>query len=301
MTAVLRLLAAFLSLALCGPAAAERIVDAQGRAVDADALVAAIAASDFALLGERHDNVRHHERRADLLQALKRRLGQTTVVIEHLDRERSFDFSAVCIGSEHGLERVLANIGFDAKGWRWPQHRPLFSALAANGANVIGGNLPRATARQIASDGARALPADTAARLAASPLTETAQARLDADLIRGHCGELDAGRLPGLRLAQRARDAAMADTLLAASSATPGKPVLLLAGNGHVRRDYGVPTLLGGGRRIVSIGFVEDDAELDAARRDGLYDYLWQTEAAVRPDPCAELRRSGSMRTRKQP
>lgn len=287
---LLRTLACALALACGLPAlAAEHIVDAHGQAIDADALVTAIAASDLALLGERHDNVRHHERRGELLRALKRRIGQTTVVVEHLDRERSFDFNAVCIGSDHGLERVLSNIGFDAKGWRWPLHQPLFSALATSGANVIGGNISRSIARRIASEGEAALPLASAARLVATPLPETARERLDADLVRGHCGELDANRLPGLRLAQRARDAAMADTLLAAS--TPGKPVLLLAGNGHVRRDYGVPTLLGSTRRIVSVGFVEDESELAAARRDKLYDYLWLTDPAKRPDPCAELRK----------
>jgi uncharacterized iron-regulated protein len=286
-----QLLAGLVAALLLVPGmAAERIVDAQGRTLDADALVTAIAASDIALLGERHDNVRHHERRGELLQALKRRIGQTTVVIEHLDRERGFDFNAVCISSEHGLERVLTSIGFDAKGWRWPLHRPMFSALAATGANVLGGNIPRAAARQIATDGEAALPASTAAQLAAAPLLDNARQRLDADLVRGHCGTLDSIRLPGLRLAQRARDAAMADTLLAA--ATPGKPVILLAGNGHVRRDYGVPTLLGNGPRIVSVGFVEDAAELEAARHDGLYDYLWLTDPAVRSDPCAELRKA---------
>lgn len=94
-----------------------------------------------------------------------------------------------------------------------------------------------------------------------------------------------------MRLAQRARDASLALTLLDAG----GAPARLIAGNGHVRRDYGVPLLLAArapGAKVVSVGFVEvaAGATPDPESLRGRYDYVWFTPAVEREDPCAGLR-----------
>jgi len=62
---------------------------------------------------------------------------------------------------------------------------------------------------------------------------------------------------------------------------------VLLAGNGHVRRDLGVPRWLdpdGGPGRVVTIGFVEDG---DDATPAGAFDAVVRAAAAERADPCA--------------
>lgn len=84
--------------------------------------------------------------------------------------------------------------------------------------------------------------------------------------------------LPGMRLAQRARDAALLYTVR-----TSARPVVLIAGNGHVRKDYGVPSMMGN-ERFVSIGLVEAPVDTTAMYRQ--FDYLWITDAA----PCARFR-----------
>lgn len=279
--------------------AGERIVDARsGAEVGQDALVAALRKSRYILLGERHDNPRHHERRGEIVRSL----GRSIVVAEHLPRGGVVDFGTLTLDGRDpdALQNALSAAGFDGKGWRWPLPYPLFSEIAASGSRLLGGNLPRDAVRDIARNGVTAAPDDIAREIAAHPLAEMADARLDADLIRGHCNELPATRLPGLRLAQQARDAAMAAVLRNAEGTAEGSsPLLLVAGNGHVRRDYGVPRFLIESPTLstsstspvtLSIGFVEDESELEAAQRDGLYDYVWLTAAPARPDPCAELR-----------
>lgn len=301
MTRLGAVLALALWLAGNAPAAAQNvIVEAQsGRTLDLAQLVDAVRRSDYALLGERHDNAEHHARRGELIRALG---GRGSVVAEHLERGRHFAPAEVGKGGKghegaeggerDALEAALVAAGFDPKGWRWPLHRPLFAAVAENGLPLAGGNVPRELARRIAQEGAGAVPPDLAALLARAPLGAEAQARQDADQIAGHCGMLTPERLPGHRLAQRTRDAAMAEALLA----QPRKPVLLLAGNGHVRLDYGVPTLLARlapGAKVVVVGFVESGEELAAARRDGLYTHLWLGPPAARDDPCAALLKTG--------
>lgn len=254
----------------------ERIVElASGRELSTTELLAAIRASDYALLGEQHDNELHHRRRATLLMLLP---PGAAVVAEQLPR------GGGRIPFERDVETSLVGAGFDAKGWRWPLHEGLFTAIARSGTPLYGGNLPREQMRRIVREGEAAVPEDLRGWLGDAPLGAAAQDALDADLAEGHCGQLPAAMLPGMRRAQRARDAAMAASLRASG----GRPALLIAGNGHVRLDYGVPTLLRArqpGARIVSVGFV-DDGKLPAA---ALYTHAWITAAPAREDPCAAL------------
>jgi hypothetical protein len=64
--------------------------------------------------------------------------------------------------------------------------------------------------------------------------------------------------------------------------------VILLAGNGHVRLDYGVPSLLANrlqGGRLLTVGFLEPTPAAPSVRQP--YDVTWTTPATRRADPCA--------------
>lgn len=280
-----RLIALLCAGLLCaGAAAAERIVEVRsGQQLSRDQLLAAIAGSDYLLLGELHDNPLHHQRRGELLAELP---AGTSIVAEHLQLGEQMVANGALLSS-------LEKAGFDAKNWRWPLHRPLFSAIRDRALPLAGGNIPRATARAIVREGHSAIPAELAEIVTNSPLTAAITAALDAELLRSHCDQVPAAMIPGLRLAQQTRDAAMFSALRQSA----GRPAVLLAGNGHVRTDYGVPRLLRQHRpdsRVVSIGFLEDGAEPPPDAQSEPYDYLWITEPASRDDPCADFKRPAS-------
>ena len=74
---------------------------------------------------------------------------------------------------------------------------------------------------------------------------------------------------------------------------------MLIAGNGHVRRDLGVPLYLQQalpGARIVSLGLLEVEsgkeraADYSAQGAQRTYDFAWFTARAAREDPCRALR-----------
>ena len=254
--------------------AGERILDTRdGRELTREQLTREISGRDFILLGELHDNSAHHRARGALLALLQP--ASPVVVAEHLHYGQAYI-------PRGNLLADLERAGFDPRGWEWPLHRPLFEAVSELGLPLLGGNLPPAQAKQVMREGLPALPERLAVLIARHPLAPEAAQALDRDLERGHCGHLPAGMLPGMRLAQRARDAAMLDTLQKA----PSRPVVLLAGNGHVRKDYGIPSLLEQ-ESYVSIGFVEEPLENVQDYRH--FDYLWVTEAAARDDSCATL------------
>lgn len=251
----------------------DRIVElASGRELTRTELLAALRQADHVLLGERHDNPLHHERRGRLIAELG---AGAVVVAEHLPR-----------GARVGpggrvLERLQA-AGFESKPWQWPLHRALFAPILAAGLPLLGGNADRQLVRTIARDGPSAWPDELRRVLDDAPLDAAAQAALDRQLQEGHCGQLPAARVPAMRSAQRSRDASMALALCASG----GRPAVLVAGNGHVALDYGVGQLLRRlqpGAKVLSVGFGEPETAGAAAP----YTYLWVTAGVDRDDPCA--------------
>ena len=118
------------------------------------------------------------------------------------------------------------------------------------------------------------------------------------DAIRdGHCGALPESAIGGMATAQRARDATLAQSLLDAGR----DGAVLIAGNGHVRRDLGVPLYLGAlapHRPPFAVGIVEVEADAlnpqtyaaGAGSGSQRYDYVIFTPRVDRKDPCEAFR-----------
>lgn len=262
----------------CPAQAGERIIEVvSGRELSVDQLLQQVRASDIVLLGERHDNARHHYLRGELLKELP----QAVVVAEQLQ-------SPVQVRYGPDLLLALVTAGFDPVGWRWPLYQPLFSSLVEKNIPLFGGNLSRSHVRKIVREGFSALSPEVIEMFKEAPLSSAANAVLDEDLKQGHCNYVPLDRLAGLRLAQRARDQAMFETLRRQN----GRPVVLLAGNGHVRGDYGIPVLLRHflpEKRWLNIGFVEEGEGVSQQMSANLYSHLWVTKAAHREDDCRQL------------
>jgi uncharacterized iron-regulated protein len=265
----------------------DRIVDtATGMARTADHVTRRMREADVVLLRGLHDKPHHHVRRAALLTGLRDR---ALVVAEHPPRGAAPRLAAGASGD--ALLHALEANGFDAKGWRWPPHEPLFAAIARFGIPLRGGKPERDAARLVARESLGALPADLAARIVAAPWTPAVRAALEQDFLLGHFGHLGADRMPGMVATQRVRDAAMVQALLAGLErlqAWPGhRPVILLSDNGHVRLDHGVPSLPAKrlqAARVLALGILEPTPSAPPAR--WLFDIVWTTPAATREDPC---------------
>ena len=249
----------------------------------------------YVLLGEVHDNSTHHRMRLDLIAALIRAGRRPALAMEQFDREQQPALDAATAETPRAPERVRSASGFDAQGWNWPDYAPFISLALDAGLPLVAANLSRDQAFRIAtSSAATVLGAESVAALGLNqPLPEAAQRKLERAIDDGHCGKAPARILPGMVAAQRARDAVMAQIL--ARHADTG--AVLVAGNGHVRRDFGVPHYLlanTDGGNIVAVGFIEvqdkqfsPTAYYDTASPE--YDYIVFTERMVREDPCANL------------
>ena len=266
-----------------------------GQAIGFETLTEKLAAHSIILLGEFHDNAHHHRARARLIEAL----GQAhksqepfQLVVEQLAMG-----SSVSPNTKVSTEALLAQLkeaGFQDKAWGWPLHEPVFRAAFSQGMAVHGGNLVPGQSMKLFQQGESALPEKLQGLLAKASLPAPNLQALDKALVDGHCGQLPDAMLKPMRLVQRATDL----SLLVA--ATEHKAAIVIAGNGHVRKDFGIPSLLPALKtspKLVTVGFLESDPSAKAgqsgstasngqARHWAVYDYVWLTPPADREDPC---------------
>jgi uncharacterized iron-regulated protein len=293
-------LAACASPALVHSSTGARIYDVHARRfVTEAALVADLATARYRLLGEVHDNPAHHVIRARLVAEIAQHGLHPAVVMEQFDLDHD---AALQAAQAAGVDaEALASAGrLDRKGWHWPLHAPIIEAALARHLPVRAGNLSRATLRVDGSEETNAGAPSWRARLVAARWSDQQARDLHAEIVDSHCGLLPRAVVPRLVLAQRERDAAMAQALVADATRDGA---ILIAGNGHVRADRGVPVYLhavglpDAGARSLSVGMIEVEPSDEhasgfpgriASEHPG-FDYLWLTRKRVRPDPCADF------------
>jgi uncharacterized iron-regulated protein len=272
------------------PTSPEVILEgATGTALTRDALIERLQGADFVLLGEVHDNATQHRLRAGLIGASASQ--KPAIVFEQFPWGAD---SVLQTPPTVPIEAWLDRAGFDRKNWHWPLHQPLVDVTVQYDLLRYGSQLNRDRLRPIMQGGPAAAPPPLGDMMIQVPLSEAGAEALVQTLAEGHCGELPPEMVPMMRTAQEARDAAMTEALLRA--ARGGHPAWLIAGNGHVGRDYGVPRFLAQlapGKQVVVVGFLErePDGALPSEGDRNVYDVVWVTERAEREDPCAAMRK----------
>ncbi|MCZ0813740.1 MAG: ChaN family lipoprotein [Pseudomonadota bacterium] len=238
---------------------------------------AAALAQDVLILGEVHDNPAHHEVQAKMVAAFAPR----ALVFEMLTPAQA---EAVTPGNRNDRAALAEALDWEGSGWPdFALYHPIFTA--APEARIFGAQVPREAARKVFEDGPGVVfSGDGAAYGLTDPLPEQEQAAREALQMEAHCDALPEAMLPGMVAVQRLRDAELAHGVMRAIEATGG-PVAVITGNGHARRDWGVPSYLARvapGLEIRVIGQTEDGRALD-----GGFDEVLSAPMVEREDPCA--------------
>jgi uncharacterized iron-regulated protein len=255
-----------------------RVADA--RQVSESDLIEAAAAADFVLIGERHDNRDHHRLQAQIVQALQRDARRPrAVAFEMIGADRQLELVEYLDRHPGDVAGLGAAVDWESRGWpAWALYEPIARAALANGAQIVAADLNEAEKRAVFGEGAQALRASFVRRTGLDrDLPAALTSDLQDELDEAHCGQASPELLRGMYQVQRARDAMMADRLTAASGKAGG---ILVAGNGHVRNDRGVPWYLARlepGARTLSIGLLEVRDDLRRLPHALPYDYVWFT------------------------
>ena len=244
--------------------------------------LALLAGADIVILGEDHDNPHHHEGQGALL----RRIAPAAVVFEMLTPEMA---RRVTDRGDMPLAALGEAIGWEAAGWPpITLYAPVFEALGDR--PVIGAALPRGEVRRAFEEGAAAVFGTDAPSFGLDqPLPPAEQAAREEMQFEVHCQAMPREMMGGMVEAQRLRDAYFARATLAALD-RHGAPVAVITGNGHARRDWGMPASLARAApqvTVVSVGF----AAAQPAAGEAVYDITLLAPPVERDDPCAAFDR----------
>src|SRR5215469_11961198 len=220
--------------ALCGTVSSESAPFPWEDRLRGDAIV---------LLGEVHDNPVHHGLRLEVLRRAFEAGWRPAITMEQFDRERQVDIERARmerpLDADYLIEKAATDHGKSINGWNWEYYRPYVALALQYGLPLLAANLSRNDAQKIVELGYSAVFDDSIEHVLG--LDRQRPSLLEAqenEINTGHCHVLPKGLLPAMARAQLARDAVMAGVLR--EHAAQG--VVLLAGDGHARRDIGVPT-----------------------------------------------------------
>jgi uncharacterized iron-regulated protein len=254
-----------------------------------------VAKARFVLLGERHDNADHHRLQGRVIEQLVRAGRHPAVVLEMLEPAQQ------SLADQYLASPGATAAGFGAAvGWEktsWPsfgEYRPIFDAAFAGKLPIVAGNLAQVDVKALVKQGAEALGSERAHELGLDqPFPDALQGPLLDELRASHCGQLPEELLAPMALAQRARDAQLAQSMLRAGA---NDGAVLIAGGGHARLDRAVPRYLSAAApdaslvsislREVQHGRTEPASYVDD---EGPFDYVWFTPRGSDEDPCASF------------
>jgi len=254
-----------------------------------DALAQSMQGRRIVLLGEVHDNAALHALRVAALRQWIAQGARPAMAFEQFDRKQQAAIDGARRERPKDADYLIAQAK-GQNGWHWESYRPYVALALEYDLPIVAANLARDDAMHVATQGWPALfDATTRHDLQLDALPADYRRRQEDAIAIGHCNLLPADALPARARAQIARDIVMAQSLRPYAK----NGVVLLAGNGHVERDIGVPFWLTQNERqaAISIGLLErdDDGSTPEAARD--FDAYAVVARAERADPCEELTR----------
>ena len=268
--------------------------------VDNQTLVRRLTHARFVLLGEKHDNPDHHVLQAKLIRQMIKFGRRPAVAFEMFNVDDAFAIARHLTGAPGDAAGLGAAVGWEKRGWPdWELYQPIAEAALEAGLPVVATDLSPATLSRLRRGGVAALEDATVRRLQLDrPFPKDMLKKMTEDIRSSHCGHASDALIETMVHIQRARDARIAQSMIASDH---GDGTVLVAGAGHARKDYGVPTHLAvtaTGQLVISVAFVE--VAKAAARPEEYaakfgstrfpFDYVWFTPRLDDLDPCESFK-----------
>lgn len=246
----------------------------------AEDVITAARGADIVILGESHDNPDHHALQAQVTQAL----SPNAIVFEMLEWGHVRALQSV---ARDDIDAMQSATAWEARGWPdFASYAPIFQA--APDAVLYAGQLNGRTAATLVQNGLHAvLPKPLITAGLAAPLPTTQQHAREDMQFAAHCDALPREMLPMMVDIQRLRDATLTFAALKAFE-KHGGPVVVIAGNGHARPDWGVPAMLSAvapDLLVLAVGQGED-----GQMPEGGFSTTSNAPAPKRTDPCAAFK-----------
>ncbi len=268
-----------------------------------------IQAKNIILLGETHDNIQHHQRQAQFISYLAK--NKPVVAYEMLNQNQQDiidTFERNHYKSNKNPDEITdlfsKTIKWDKSGWpEWILYRPVFYHTIKHQLAIIGTNIDLKKVRRLIKKGRSVLNQNEQDLLNKYQYNTALQAQLEQEIQSAHCDMLPKKMLSPMLLGQQVRDLSMTQAIQEALLSADVRQVIVIAGSGHTRIDYGIPFYLSQedpALNIVSIAFVEVSEDefkpsdyissWSQTAKQLPFDYVWFTPRAEREDPCEKMK-----------
>lgn len=267
------------------------------KSVTAEQLEISILESDFVLLGESHNNADHHRLQAQILETLAHAGRLPGVIFEMIPTSMQAELDRYLQSGSKDVGKLGKILRWEERGWPdWSIYQPIAEAAISAKLPFFGGALDRKTTRAISKSDPSQAGLILELKLH-QPIKPEIVDALTREIDEGHCNLLPEAAVKPMIMVQLAKDAYMAKMVAAATSK---EGAVLIAGSGHVRKDWAVPRFLKQrlpGKIITSIAFIEVDPARSSpsdyvetiAGLDTPYDFIYFTPKADLIDRCAEM------------
>lgn len=241
------------------------------------------------LLGEVHDNKIGHAQRLEDIEKMSAPWGRNVaIVLEQINRSDDTKAAAQPINPDcQNLDCLLQLI--TTSGWDAGLYEPVLKLAVDKGWTIYAGNINKSDMSQVMRGGVASVLSSESAQFDYTrfdTLPDAYQSKMIDAMILGHCGLLDEKSAAHMAQIQIARDIWVSSQILAALK-YQGR-VIVLAGNGHVRKDIGIPFWLAriNLKRYSSNGYIEGEYSPENQQ----FDVVKPLPVANRIDPCESLK-----------
>ena len=236
------------------------------------------------MMGEVHDNAQGHFYRLKDLEAKLGGQWRPALLMEQFNVEQQPALTKAWQNCESS-QCVIDTAG-GIKGWNWGMYKPLIDLALKYELPLVAANLSGQQVKDVMKSGFSAVfdGQTIKAYKLDQPLPQPWLDNQRKMLAQSHCNALPADAIDPMVRAQAARDVMFAK--LMQEYAVGG--AVLIAGNGHVRRDLGVYQWLPEdlASRVKIAGYVEP-----AGADTFIYDIMRVVNEHKRADPCSQFKK----------
>ncbi|MEG1688281.1 MAG: ChaN family lipoprotein, partial [Hafnia sp.] len=221
------------------------------------------------IVGEKHDNLQHHQIEQWLVESLPRQRTQGSVLMEMITPSQQDKVNAVKDQLKQGKtltgQQITEQTAWQ-KGWTWELYSGVTTAALAGSYPLLSANLDRSEIKKFYEH-----PLAVTGALSTQPSVREAIAKT---IEESHGGKLEPKQAKAMLAIQQQRDRRMAESLLAAPT-----PALLIVGGYHANRALGVPLHvedIAPMTELTVVMLAEEGVKVDKSNAD----FVWYTRKA---------------------
>ena len=230
-----------------------------------DRIIPELAKHRVIYMGERHDQFAHHINQLLVIKRLHERGVQLAVGMEMFKKPFQQVIDDYLAGRMDERQFLKDSKYFSEWGYNYHLYKPIIDYLKQNDIPLLALNLEGGITRQVAREGLGGLKTDDRKSLPdALDFTDKQYRDHLKDVFALHGDQEELDEFDYFFQAQVLWDESMADTAHAFLRSAPGKTLVVLAGNGHLKYNYGIPDRLFRRNQEPFVVVVQDEAIEDA-------------------------------------